>query len=280
MTDSVWEAPAKLNFSLEVRPPDRTGYHPLRSLCQTIEWVDLLTVSTGDDEVLTVSDGSLPDDEDNLVWRAVRALVGRPDRPRLMMRLDKSIPAAAGLGGGSSDAAAALRAAAVVFGRSDEQVRDTAPRVGADVPFFLDGGTRWMEGYGEILTEAEPMGGFSVAVAVPRVEISTPEAFRAWDDLEGPVGDVLPARALPPALRHLELRNDLTPAAVSLEPELGDWAVDLARRWGRAVAMTGSGSAHFAFFADQDEANAAVGEVSDVRAVFAANLRGRGVHPR
>ena len=280
MNDSVWEAPAKLNFSLEVRPPDRTGYHPLRSLSQTIDRFDLLTVSTGDDEVLTVSDGSLPDGEDNLVWRAVRALVGRPDRPRLAMHLDKSIPAAAGLGGGSSDAAAALRAAALVFGRSEDEVRHTAPQVGADVPFFLDGGTRWMEGYGEILIEVEPLDGFSVAVAVPHLEISTPEAFRAWDELEGPTGDVIAARALPPSLRHLDLRNDLTPAAIHLEPELGDWAVDLADRWERPVAMTGSGSAHFAFFADRDEAEAAARELTDVRAVFAADLRGTGVSPR
>lgn len=280
MTDAVWEAPAKLNLSLEIRPPDRSGYHPLRSLCQTIDRVDFLTVGTGEDEALAVSDGSLPDGEDNLVWLAVRALVGRPDRPRLVMRLEKSIPAAAGLGGGSSDAAAALRAAAMVYGQSDDQVRETAPKVGADVPFFLDGGTRWMEGYGEVLTEAQPLEGFSVAVAVPHLEISTPAAYRAWDELEGPSGTIFPARALPPFLRHLELRNDLTPAALRLEPELGDWAADLADRWERPVAMTGSGSAHFAFFADRDEAEAAVGVVDDVRAAFAADLRGTGVRPR
>lgn len=280
MTELVWEAPAKLNLSLEIRPPDRTGYHPLRSLCQTIDRCDLLTVTTGEDEVLTVTDGSVPDGEENLVWRAVRALVGRPDRPRLVMDLDKSIPAAAGLGGGSSDAAAALRAAALVFGRSDDQVRETAPQIGADVPFFLDGGTRWMEGYGEILTEAEPLGGFSVAVAVPHIEIGTPAAYRAWDELDGPIGTAFPSRSLPPQLRHLELRNDLTAAALRLEPELGDWASDLADRWERPVAMTGSGSAHFAFFADRAEAEAAVGEVSEVRSVFAADLRGTGVRHR
>lgn len=280
MTESVWEAPAKLNLSLEIRPPDGTGYHPLRSLCQTIDRCDLLTVSTGEDEALTVSDGSLPDGEENLVWRAVRALVGRPDRPRLVMDLDKAIPAAAGLGGGSSDAAAALRAAALVFGRSDDQVRETAPQVGADVPFFLDGGTRWMEGYGEILTEAEPLEGFSVAVAVPNIEIATPAAYRAWDELDGPIGIAFPSRSLPPQLRHLELRNDLTAAAFRLEPELGDWASDLADRWERPVAMTGSGSAHFAFFADRDEAEAAVREVMEVRAGFAADLRGTGVRHR
>lgn len=278
--DTVWEAPAKLNLSLELRPPDRTGYHPLRSLCQTVERVDLLRVGIGEDEELTVSDDAVPDDEDNLVWKAVRALVGRPDRPRLRLHLDKAIPASAGLGGGSSDAAAALRGTAAVYGRSEDEVWNAAPRVGADVTFFLAGGTRWMEGYGEILTEAEPLGGFCVGVAVPHIEIPTPDAYRRWDELEGPTGQLIPTRALPPPLRHIDLRNDLTPAAVSLEPELGDWAVDLAERWERAVAMTGSGSAHFAFFADIDEATDAVAQVDDARAAFAAELRCEGVRRR
>lgn len=278
---TVWEAPAKLNLSLWVRPPDRSGMHPLRSLVQTIDRLDLLEVDTGEDERLTIVGDDLPDGEENLVWKAVRSLVGRPDRPRLVLRLDKSIPAAAGLGGGSSDAAAALAATAAVFDRTSAEVRAAAPTVGADVSYFLDGGTRWMEGYGERLTEVEPLDGFCVAVAVPSVEVATPAVYRRWDELEGPLGDEFPARALPPVLRTLgPFRNDLAPAARSLHPELGDWAVDLAERWERPVAMTGSGSAHFAFFADLDEAASAAALPVEGRAVFAAALRSSGVARR
>ena len=281
MSVMIWEAPAKLNFSLELRPPDRTGYHPLRSLCQSIERLDLLTIETGEDEDLTVVGDELETGEDNLVWRAVRCLVGRPDRPRLVMSLRKEIPAAAGLGGGSADAAAALRGAAAVYGKQDDDVRGCAPAVGADVPFFLDGGSRWMEGYGELLTEVEALDGFCVAVAVPPFVIPTPAAFARWDELDGPTGPYVPERAVPPALRgYGPLRNDLTPAALSLQPELGDWAADLSARWGRPVAMTGSGSAHFGFFADMDEATHAAHDVSDVRASFAAALRETGVSRR
>jgi 4-diphosphocytidyl-2-C-methyl-D-erythritol kinase len=279
---TVWEAPAKLNFSLELRPPDRTGYHPLRSLCQTIDLCDELVVAVGDDERLVV-DGpdEVPAGEDNLVWKAVRCLVGRPDRPRLDLRLTKRIPAAAGLGGGSSDAAAALLAAATVYGSSDDEVVACAPDVGSDVPFMLVGGTRIMEGYGERLTEVEPLAGFAVAVAVPVFELSTRAVYRRWDDLGGPVGPVMPERALPPDLRpHGPLRNDLTLAAWSIEPEMADWSADLAGGWGRPVAMTGSGSAHFAYFHDLDEATEAVGRVSESRAAFAADLRGSGVAAR
>lgn len=277
----VWEAPAKLNLSLELRPADRSGYHPIRSLCQTIEHVDLLTVDTGEDERLVIVGADLPDGEDNLVWRAVRCLVGRPDRPRLDLQLDKHIPAAAGLGGGSSDAAAALRGAALVYGRTDEAVRSCAREVGADVTFLLDGGSVWMEGYGEVLTDVEPLDGFCVAVAVPEVEIPTPAAYERWDRLDGPIGPEIPGRSLPPMLRRYgPLRNDLTPAAYSLEPELADWSAELSARWGRAVAMTGSGSAHYGFFSDLDEAEAACADVPAARAVFAAGLRGAGVTAR
>ena len=278
---AVWEAPAKLNLSLELREMDRSGYHPLRSLCQTIEHVDLLTIDTGEDERLVIVGDDIPDGEDNLVWRAVRCLVGRPDRPRLDMHLEKRIPAAAGLGGGSSDAAAALLGTAQLYGRSSEDVRGCAPEVGADVAFFLDGGSVWMEGYGEVLTAIEPLHGFCVAVAVPAIEIPTPAAYERWDRLEAPVGPEFGGRGLPPVLRQCgPLRNDLTPAAYSLEPELADWSVDLAERWGRQVAMTGSGSAHFGFFTDLDEAAAACAAVPESRAAFAARLRDTGVTPR
>lgn len=276
-----WEAPAKLNLSLELRSPDRSGYHPIRSLCQTIDRIDVLQIDIGEDERLVVEGDDLSDGEDNLVWKAVRCLVGRPDRPRLDMRLEKHIPAAAGLGGGSSDAAAALRGAAQIYASDEADVTACAPRVGADVLYFLVGGSMRMEGHGEVLTGVEPLAGFCVAVAVPHLEIPTGAAYQRWDALEGPKGPELAERHLPPSLRSYgPLRNDLTPAAISLEPELGDWASDLAHRWERPVAMTGSGSAHFAFFPDMDEAEAACRAVGEARSVFASELRGRGVTAR
>ncbi|MEX2278564.1 MAG: 4-(cytidine 5'-diphospho)-2-C-methyl-D-erythritol kinase [Acidimicrobiia bacterium] len=281
MSPAVWEAPAKLNLSLEVRSRDRSGYHPLRSLCQTIDRVDLLTIGTGEDERLVVAGDDLPDGEDNLVWKAVRCLVGRPDRPRLDMRLEKHIPAAAGLGGGSSDAAAALRGVARVYSLLDEDVVRCAPEIGADVSYFLSGGSMWMEGHGEVLTEVEPIEGFSVLVAVPNIGIPTSAAYARWDELDGPTGPTVDGRDLPPSLREYgPLRNDLTPAAISLQPELADWSVELSRGLGRPVVMTGSGSAHFAFFADMDEAAEAGRQVTDVRTVFAADLRRAGVTSR
>ncbi|MEX1043581.1 MAG: 4-(cytidine 5'-diphospho)-2-C-methyl-D-erythritol kinase, partial [Acidimicrobiia bacterium] len=108
--------------------------------------MDLLTIGTGEDERLVIAGDDLGDGEDNLVWKAVRCLVGRPDRPRLDMHLEKHIPAVAGLGGGSSDAAAALRGVARVYSLLEEDVVRCAPAIGADVSYFLSGGSMWMEG--------------------------------------------------------------------------------------------------------------------------------------
>lgn len=275
-----WSAPAKVNLSLEVAPPDATGFHPLRSLVQTIEWCDSLVVEAGDDDDRLVVEGAAPcEDEDNLVLRAARSLVGAMARPRLSFRLVKRIAVAAGLGGGSSDAAAALAGVAELLGISDERVREVAIEVGSDVSLFLTGGTMLMEGYGERVTAQDRLGGFALAVAVPDFELSTPEVYRRWDHLGGPRGKAFPASALPPSLRRgSDLRNDLHPAAVSMRPELADWSADLAVRWGRPVAMSGSGPSTFAFFADLDEATSAAADTGPgVRAAVGVDLRPVGV---
>lgn len=279
---SEWEAPAKVNLDLRVAAADATGRHPLHSLVQTIEWCDLLVMQIGDEDHLELAGAftELPDGGDNLVWKAVEAL-DLTHRPPLHFRLDKHIAAAAGLGGGSADAAAALRAVAAELSIDDEVVRRAATGVGADVPLFLQGGTLVVEGYGERITPLAGLAGFSLGVAVPPFELPTAEVFARWDALDRPVGDETESGALPPSLRSEgPFRNDLAPAALSLRPELGDWMADLSSRWERAVMMSGSGPACFAYFIDEDEAAAAVGATGENRAAVAAPLRPWGVRRR
>jgi 4-diphosphocytidyl-2-C-methyl-D-erythritol kinase len=284
MTET-WDAPAKVNLSLEVRSPDSSGMHPLRSLVQTIEWCDRLTMEEAEDDHLDIRGADLPEGGDNLVWKAVAALRQKAERDRpgikvmkLHITLEKSIAVAAGLGGGSADAAAALLALAALT-RLDPQILDElAPTVGADVPVLLTGGSVWMEGHGDRLTLASLVPAFSVGVAVPDLFLTSAEVYRRWDQLEYPTGPALEGRALPPALRELApLRNDLFPAAVAIRPELADWASELARAWERPVAMTGSGPALFAYFADLDEAEQAVRSISPrARSCRAAMPRATG----
>lgn len=277
---AVWEAPAKVNLTLAIGRPAPGGMHPLRSLVQTIDLVDTLRVEEADEDRLLVEGADLPEGGDNLVWKAVDALGG--DRPALDVHLTKRIPVAAGLGGGSADAAAAMSAVAAITRRPASAVTDAAPSVGADVPLFLVGGSLWMEGFGERIERVEPLHGFAIGLTVPDFALSTAAVYRRWDELDGPRGIEHGGRALPPTLREEgPFRNDLLPAALDLEPELGDVMSDLAGRWDRPVWMSGSGPSLFAYFADVEEAADAVAAVDGAgwRAAHGAGLRRRGVAP-
>ncbi len=245
-------APAKVNLSLRIRARDPNGLHPLLSLVQAVEPLDILDFELADQDRLRIEGIRLPVEEGNLVWKALRTAV--PDRRRgLDVRLVKEIPTAAGLGGGSSDAAAALLAAEHLFGAPFR--REVAAAVGADVPFFGAGGLARMEGYGELLTPLEQASDYCLVLVVPPFDLATASVYEAWDRLAGPSGYEVGGSDLPPSLRQYgPLINDLYPAAVSLAPALDDWRAELAGRWSRPVMMSGSGPSLFAFFGSRDEA--------------------------
>jgi len=270
-----YEAPAKVNLSLLVSSPRSDGFHPLESLVQTVEWCDLLDVEPGQEGIDTME----TDIEDNIVERALAELRKTATVPPLAITLDKQIPIAAGLGGGSSDAAAVLIAGAEHAGMSRSEVVDVAARVGSDVALFLTGGTMIMRGRGEQIETVEPLSEFAVAIVVPDFGLSTADVYQRWDALEGPVGDSVPDQRLPPTLRGgMPMRNDLLPAALDFEPRLGDFMADIGSIWGTPVCLTGSGSACFGYFATLDEAADAAFAVSDVvRESRGAGLRGHGV---
>ncbi len=255
-------ASAKVNLSLKVEAPRSDGYHPLRSLIQSIDWVDEVTVADADADEVMVSNDMAPADDDNLAWRAadtVRAVVGSSEP--MQVAVHKSIPDGAGLGGGSADAAAALILASRRFGVSFDEVRRLAVDLGADVPFALVGGTAVVTGIGEFVSPEPDAEGFALAVGVPPFRLETPLVYATWDDLDGPDGPVFPAFALPPALRdYAPLANDLYPAAVAVVAALDDWRAELEASWGIPVAMTGSGSALYGYFSTIGEAEDAVTE--------------------
>lgn len=267
-----YEAPAKVNLSLLVSPPRPDGYHPLESLVQTVEWCDLLDVELGQEG----SDTLESDIEDNLVEKALARLREVGEIPPLAMTLAKQIPVAAGLGGGSSDAAAALVAGAEFGGVPRSRLAGVASRVGADVALFLTGGTMMMRGVGYEIESLQPLDGFALAIVVPEFGLGTKEIYDRWDSLEGPEAAPVPDDRLPPSLRGgMPMRNDLLPAALDLEPRLGDFMTDVAAVWGTPVCLTGSGSACFGYFANLDEATDAAAAVSgEGRGV---ELRPRGV---
>jgi 4-diphosphocytidyl-2-C-methyl-D-erythritol kinase len=231
-------APAKLTVSLAItgRRPD--GYHLLEAEMVSLDLCDVLDVEEGGEglEVIdavawvglpaAVREGSgLPDGpppgpalEGNLVERALRAC-----KVRARCRLEKHIPAAAGLGGGSSDAAAVLRWCGV----TDLAV---AAGLGADVPYCLAGGRARVSGIGEVVEQLDPMPESAYLLVTPRLAVSTPAVYAAWDELGGPSGD---------------FGNDLEPAALAAYPGLRWWRDLLGAASGVRPRLAGSGGTWF-----------------------------------
>lgn len=267
---------AKVNLSLRVKPARADGYHPLVSLSQSIDWSDLMTLERAAQDGFDVTGAGVPVGRDNLAWRAVESMRG-PAGPALHVTLDKQIAVAAGLGGGSADAALGLVLATGVLGGDPAAAVRAAPGLGADVPFCLAGGTAWMEGVGERITPVAHAGDYWLALVVPGFELSTPAVYGRWDALGGPAGPAVDGRHLPVSLReHGPLANDLQPAAVSVQPELGDWISDLTSAWGQPVLMTGSGPTLFGFFPSEAEAADAIRVVPQARAVRVVRPVGAG----
>ncbi|MGI9585643.1 MAG: 4-(cytidine 5'-diphospho)-2-C-methyl-D-erythritol kinase [Acidimicrobiia bacterium] len=255
---------AKINLALAVFPAAADGMHPIRGIFQSIALADTVDISMAREDSVTVSNDEAPDDTSNLAWVAFDAArrsarVGQT----AAITITKRIPAGAGLGGGSADAAAALGLTAERFGIDDDTVHDIAQSIGSDVPFALSGGTSLVEGRGERLTPMKPLDEFALAVVVPPFLLATADVYQRWDALGSPEGKAILDSDLPPSLRGgLPVRNDLYPAAVSLDPRVGDWRGELESLWGTAVAMTGSGSALFSFFGSLDEADGAASAVT------------------
>lgn len=255
---------AKINLGLRVGSLRDDGFHSLSGIFQSIDLRDRLMIEPHEvDTILTSTGGEAPEGLDNLAFRAIAAVrnAARSSQP-IRLTLDKAIPVAAGLGGGSADAAAALALAGRFFGVGWDVVETLAPTLGSDVPFCLYGGTARVAGRGEDIERLPALTGFALGVVVPPYEVSTPRVFKRWDELGEPAGLRIAANHLPPALRHEEsLINDLYPAAVSLVPDIDNWRQELETAWGRPVMMSGSGATLFGFFLDVGEAEDALASI-------------------
>ncbi|RMG96925.1 MAG: 4-(cytidine 5'-diphospho)-2-C-methyl-D-erythritol kinase [Candidatus Dadabacteria bacterium] len=255
-------APAKVNLVLEVlgRRPD--GYHDLRMLMAPISWFDELWLEPLGEPGRIEMAGQGPGAEENLCVRAARYYFGVTGvAAGVRIGLEKSIPAGAGLGGGSSDAAAVILGLERLFGRSLSPAERSraAFAVGADVPFFFARGPAWVEGVGERVSPIGP-GELWLVVVWPGVNLSTARVFSRFS--EG-----LTSRRAAPRIAHLtfrgvrgEVRNDLEPPARAQCPAVGE-ALDLLAG-APVAAMTGSGSAVFGLCPDRRAAEALHAEVA------------------
>ena len=279
-------APAKLNLSLAVVGRRDDGYHSLHSVFVPLALADRLSLALagGPEDTLHVTGFDPGPAGDNLVLRALRAARsavgggwsgGPGPAPAIAARLDKRIPVAAGLAGGSSDAAAAIDGALEMWGAElDPATRlAVAARLGSDVPFFLGEGPALVEGRGERVAPLEGLRGHpGVLLVTPALAVSTPEVFAVFDAIrthgDGSVRmssthiaeelrSGLGAADLVARAGVLAVANDLLPATALLVPALVPFRRALSRLLRHPIGLSGSGPTLWALSASETEAKAA-----------------------
>jgi len=272
-------APAKINLFLEVTGRRQDGYHYLATLMQKITLYDRVVLRAGGSGIrLHCPDSGLPEDEGNLVYRAARlffqtmtARLG--DAGGVDITLFKSIPVAAGLGGGSSDAAAVLKGLDRLYGTgcSNAELMGMGVQLGADVPLFIvDWPIAWATGIGQRLQPAVPLAGYRILLVNPGFSVSTAWVYENFaltegekkfnlsiyhKDLSGQQGDpAFTGRAIRPD----ELRNDLEMVTTSQYQELNEIKRKLLKGGAVAALMSGSGPSVFGLFPEYEVEKAAV----------------------
>jgi 4-diphosphocytidyl-2-C-methyl-D-erythritol kinase len=272
----IVKAFAKINLTLRVLGVREDGYHTLRTVFQSLALHDTLTFHAASGAFrIGCDDPACPTDRLNLVWRAAEAVwgaAGRRGRPRdAAVQIAKRIPLQSGMGGGSSDAAAAIRGLAALWrvDLSRERRQAIAASLGADVPFFLVGGTALGLDRGDLLFPLIDQPPTWVTLAIPPFCVSTKEAYGWFDQTargagiarrHGPRGlgrrpAAPPARL--PALPESEWGNDLEQPVARRHPEIARLSAGFRTHGAQYAAMSGSGSTVFGLFLSRATAEAA-----------------------
>ena len=285
-------AHAKINLDLRVLGTRQDGFHELRTVFQAIALHDTITcVPREGPFAIECAAAGVPLDRTNLIWRAAEALWralrrGGPLRD-VVVRLEKRIPRQAGLGGGSADAAATLLALPRAWGvpLRPAQLTDVAATLGADVPFFLAGGTALGLGRGDEIYPLADLPRHWVVLLLPGFGVATRDAF-GWYDAErglsrGSLGREPQHVPGPWPSRAAQMINDLEAPIARHHPEIDQMKAALRRAGALAAAMSGSGSAVFGLFQKARDAHTAVEHLSGSGwGVVLTESLGRGEYAR
>jgi 4-diphosphocytidyl-2-C-methyl-D-erythritol kinase len=251
-------APAKINLALHVTGRRADGYHLLDSIAVFADIGDRVEILPADKMELSVEGpfaAHAPGDPSDLAWRAAEAFFQHTGLTRrAAIRVEKNIPAGAGLGGGSADAAAVLLGLDALFGTNlpAEELRALGLKLGADVPMCLAGNALRAGGIGEDISPLENFPPLPMVLVWPGKPVSTAEVFKALVRRNNsPVTDAPPKKSVAETAGWLgHCRNDLEPPALKIAPEIGEVLAALRASQGCLLArMSGSGSACFGIFA-------------------------------
>jgi 4-diphosphocytidyl-2-C-methyl-D-erythritol kinase len=255
---------AKINLDLRVLGTRPDGYHDLRTVLQSLSLFDTVTVSARRGPLaVTCDEPDIPTDQRNLVWKAAsllhRVATGKSSAPRdIAIDLRKRVPSEAGLGGGSSNAAMTLLALNKLWKLQLDPPTLTriAARLGADVPYFLVGGTSLGLGRGDDIYPLADMPSIHVVILRPGFGVATADAYKWFDEeVRRAVKEPAP-RAVPPGWPawSATLRNDLEVPVIRHHPAIGRIRQSLLDAGAAFAAMSGSGSAVFGLFERADAA--------------------------
>ena len=257
------KAYAKINLGLDVVGRLENGYHQVRMIMQTVGIYDRLTFAAGESGIRIVTDsGELPTGPDNLIYRAAVLLLETCGvEAGVDIRLEKHIPIAAGMAGGSSDAAATLQGLNDLFapGLTQERLRQLGVRIGADVPYCIMGGTALAEGIGEVLTPLPPAPRCTVLVAKPDLQVSTKyvyehlDAGESWQhpDIDG-MRSAIESGSLPGVVSRLG--NVLETVTAGAYPVIGQIKREMLTRGAMGSLMSGSGPTVFGIYGNREQA--------------------------
>lgn len=269
MTYTV-KAPAKINLALDVLRKRPDGYHDVAMIMQTVALYDTITVKSGFDGIkLTTDSAKIPTDETNIAYKAAHYLSTKYNVKRgAHIHIEKRIPVAAGLAGGSTDAAAVLKLLNKAWDLrlSKAELMDAGKKLGADVPFCIQGGTCLAEGLGEKLTAIKSMPDCHILLAKPNVGVSTKEVYQSLR-----LEEVKERPNMPAMLKAIErqdikeicgnMSNVLETVTTKMHPIIVELKEKLVEYGALGSLMSGSGPTVFAIFKDMASAYGAYDNV-------------------
>lgn len=265
------KAYAKINLSLDVTGRRENGYHDVRMIMQSIGLYDELTISrmTGSSITVETDSDDIPDNEDNLVYKAAKLMIDECDIGEgVKIVLKKNIPVAAGMAGGSTDAAAVLKGMNELFsaGLSQDKLCELGVRIGADVPYCIMGGTALSEGIGEILTPLKPMPDCTVLIAKPDISVSTGYVYTTFDSLtekQHPDVDSMISAITNSDIREVAklLGNSLEGVTQEEYPIIKKIKQIMLGNNALGALMSGSGPTVFGLFEERDRATIAAEKI-------------------
>jgi 4-diphosphocytidyl-2-C-methyl-D-erythritol kinase len=271
----VLQAPAKVNYRLDViaRRPD--GYHELRMIMQRVNLCDQVTIRLSDLPGIKVTCGrkGVPDGEGNIAWKAAKALLDLSGCSHgVIIEITKNIPVAAGLGGGSSDCAAVLLGLNELLGLgfSREHLMKIGVTLGADVPFFVFQQTALAEGIGERLTPLVELPTAWVVLVNPNLPVSTAWVYKNLQLTQRERLATIPDSFVDVAALCSVLSNDLESVTIPAYPVISDIKDALRTHGALCSLMSGSGPTVFGLFNDEQTARTAGDLLGTNKAWFVA----------